>query len=602
MEDQNHEITLSDEDRLLNDSITPATNATRSANQGRRSHRNELMDSHRTQSMNDISRMPMHVSPFTFENPSIGAGPTSTMNGQQIGNAAGMHVASTMSSANALTGTPANANALMSAPGLSANAQLNDQHKNNTNVSNFVDGGAIPKGTTVTQQKLKASLRDVKRILDSNAEFGGAAPASTPNSGFRPKLNGQSTSNTSDGAPKKKKHRGGKKYKAMLAKRAEREKNEQNNTTVVENVNANMPARNRNNAPNNVNTNANLNNRRQVSQNSGASKRVRITGETPPEDLRINKKHIRTHVTSTPTTSATRPSVADIVIESNLVVAVYDSPAPGIIIPMDKVKYNKLYEAINNTLFSDIGNMSVIPTFCENKHVRGVMKATCSTPGSKLWLSDAIARITPLWPNMRLEVIEFSKLPRQIRVLGLFPNCTLNAEQIRTMLSAMNPHIAVGCWTILSSKKTDIGMHIAFGIDGLQLDMLSASHFRLHFGVGFANFKDISKKESEPQQSEAAGSGMDMRATDLDTDDDDNDDDVTITINTVTKGNGQAATANTNAQTTGAGDAVAQTAPIAPPNGTNANITPQIQEIPASDVNNSASAMETETSNQTGAT
>lgn len=264
---------------------------------------------------------------------------------------------------------------------------------------------------------------------------------------------------------------------------------------------------------------------------------------------------------------------------------------------MDKVKYNKLYESINNTLFSDIEKLSVIPTFGENKHVRGVMKVSCSTPGAKIWLSDAIARTAPLWQNMCLKVVEFTKLPRQIRVLGLFQNCTLEAEQIRTMLSAMNPHISVGCWTILSAKKTDVGMHIAFGIDKLQLDMLSASQFRLHFGVGYALFRDISKKEDEPQQSGTAGNEMEMPTTDPEKMDED-DNDVTITIRNVTARSEQSAAAATNAQIPGAGDAAA---PFAAPSVTNTNITPQNQHISASDVSNSVSSMETDLSNQSGA-
>lgn len=87
-----------------------------------------------------------------------------------------------------------------------------------------------------------------------------------------------------------------------------------------------------------------------------------------------------------------------------------------------------------------------MPTFKENKHVRGVMKVTCSTPGSKAWLTAAIQRTTPIWPNMNLIVVDFDKLPQQNRVLGLFPNCAITAEQIRHMLGAMNPHMNVGCW------------------------------------------------------------------------------------------------------------------------------------------------------------
>lgn len=131
---------------------------------------------------------------------------------------------------------------------------------------------------------------------------------------------------------------------------------------------------------------------------------------------------------------------------------------------------------------------------------------------------------------MNLNVVDFNKQPKQNRVLGLFPNCKLNAEQVRNLLNATNPHMNVGCWTILSSKTTDKGAHIAFGLNKLQFDMLTANRFKMHFGVGCALFKDISRKENTTRRNNADANDMEIQTTDLDLSDDD--DDVTITKQT----------------------------------------------------------------------
>lgn len=79
---------------------------------------------------------------------------------------------------------------------------------------------------------------------------------------------------------------------------------------------------------------------------------------------RKRKKQNRTNTTNMPT-------LADVVSDSNLMVALFDSPANGIILPLDKMKYKKLYKSIKNALFSHLQKSSFIPTFNENKHVRG---------------------------------------------------------------------------------------------------------------------------------------------------------------------------------------------------------------------------------------
>lgn len=207
----------------------------------------------------------------------------------------------------------------------------------------------------------------------------------------------------------------------------------------------------------------------------------------------------------TPITFGDSLTMTDDANEANLVVAIYDSPANGIIKPMDKTKYDRLFESINDTLFSEIDKYNVIPTFVFNQYVRGVMRIKCATHEAKSWLSNMIRYTAPLWQNMQLKVADFDKLPPQNRVFGLFPYCKLNAEQIHRILIAMNPQLNVECWTILGSKTIKNVVRVAFGIDELQMDMLGAHNFRLYFGAGYVRFRDISKDQAGPWFSDAEG-------------------------------------------------------------------------------------------------
>lgn len=135
------------------------------------------------------------------------------------------------------------------------------------------------------------------------------------------------------------------------------------------------------------------------------------------------------------------------VSEPASVVAIYDSPAKGIIMPMDNAKYDELFDSINSKLFADILNdkRSDVPTFVFNQLARGAMKIGCFNNGGKCWLSNAIEHIAPLWHNMQLKIVDSDELPAQNRDLGKFPHCILSAEQIHSILIAMNPKLDIKC-------------------------------------------------------------------------------------------------------------------------------------------------------------
>lgn len=581
------DLSLSDEDRLLDGKSVPAkTNTAAPAyqKQTKKDFRHKLVDANRMRahSMDGITRLTQTTLPFSF--------------GRQISSADTSSTMTSIPNRDANVGDTVKSSIVSSA----IDDTFNGAGTSSTsNVKQIVESTAQieqkPPDTLHTHER-PATLKDVKHILDANNAISGATPPSTLLPILRPHLNATSTPNKTGGAGKKRR-RGGKKYKEQMARKAEREKSERNNTSLSS-AGATNPQKQQPNAQtqmNVVNRDAKPN-----LQGPKTTKRARVTGGTPPEVDHKHKNRRQANNSNAPMTSTARPSTADAVIEANLVVAVIDSPAPSVILPLDKAKYNALYESINNTLFSDIEKCSVIPTFDENKHVRGVMKIKCSTQGSKAWLIDAIGRTAPLWENMQLKVVDFDKLPQQNRILGLFPNCKFNAEQIRRMLNAMNPHVNVGCWTILSSKTTDKGAHVAFGVDKLQLDMLTANRFKLFFGAGSAIFNYISKKTANGQQQRVDESAMDIQTTDLEESDDD--DEITITINNVANGTKQEPAAVPPAQELQNPGAEGSTVANAVPTATNTNNTSHNPLGIAVDVTNSISAMEIEMRSEHGAT
>lgn len=161
---------------------------------------------------------------------------------------------------------------------------------------------------------------------------------------------------------------------------------------------------------------------------------------------------------------------------------------------------------------------SVIPTFGENKHTKGVMKIRCSTPAAKSWLTSAIQYFPPLWKDMKLAAIDFNDLPRSKKVLGLFQNCNLSNANILKMLGAMNTCVDTNRWSIISKSTTANGTHIVMGINEDQLAVLQSCNFQLYFGAGVAKFKDISKKIGNAEAPTEAESDMEVGENEDETD------------------------------------------------------------------------------------
>lgn len=593
-------LTFSDEDKLLEENASSARTKPADIAKPKQTkvNRNKMIDANRLRahSLGDISQSKQRTLRYHFGKPHSDAVKDSTLMG--IPNAA---LSANIKSADASSvpfvfGTSLDGAANASTSKDILKTDINAQGNSTTLNDKCLQDDKIAVNTA----NRPATLNDIKRVMEANATLGSMMPPTqTQTHTIRPPLNATSTPNKTDGAVVKKRRRGGKKYRAMMEKRAQRDNEGQNSPAADKNVNKdNIQQQQNTHTPTNAGNkhakpSASTSMHRHGLQGQNTAKRGRVTGGTPPDATQKPKK-ANTNAQKASTATVT---MADAVIDANLVVAVYDSPAPGIILPMDQVKYKQLYESINNTLFSDIEKCSVIPTFKENKHVRGVMKVQCSTPAAKAWLIDAIKRTLPLWANMNLNAVDYNKLPQQIRVLGLFPNCKLNAQQIRSLLNATNPHISAGSWTILSSKTTDKGAHVAFGMNELQLEMLKASRFKLFFGAGSALFKDISKKNANPKHDDQAEMDMDIQSTDLS----DAEDQITVIINNATTVQQQGTGTSTNAQDNFNPGANSVSVPNAVTVTANTNITPQDTQN-ADGVTDPVIHMDTGTTTETGAT
>lgn len=225
-------------------------------------------------------------------------------------------------------------------------------------------------------------------------------------------------------------------------------------------------------------------------------KRSHVNGETPP-DLRQKHKREKTTTATSKRAQQTKPSMAQVVVDASLTIAVVDMPIPGMITPLNKEKYDMIYKEIDSLILQTIlaNNGSTIPKFDENRFTRNVMKVRCSTPAAKAWITGVVGYIKPLWNEMRLQVIDFDQLPQPKKILGTFQNCSMDNRMVLQMLGVMNPCININHWSIVKRQLSKNGVHITFSMHEDQIPVLKSVNFQLHFGAGMAIFMDISRKE-----------------------------------------------------------------------------------------------------------
>lgn len=194
--------------------------------------------------------------------------------------------------------------------------------------------------------------------------------------------------------------------------------------------------------------------------------------------------------------------VSTAVMEINLEVAVIDMPNE-FITPMSFDKYNALYAKINELTFDALINENFMPIFTENRHIKGNMKVSCSTPESKQWLMNAVNNIPEIWPGMNLKAIDFDKLSKPKKIIGFIHNCKVPVELVLKMLKVLNPNANIDRWQLVSTRVLDGGLQITFNVGEGPLSVLQDSSFRLHFGAGMVRFKDISKTQGEAAEIES---------------------------------------------------------------------------------------------------
>lgn len=233
-------------------------------------------------------------------------------------------------------------------------------------------------------------------------------------------------------------------------------------------------------------------------------KRQHVAGETPPDFHQLNKRGKTATNAQQKRIQTAKPSMATVVADAHLTVAIVDMPVPDMIVPLTKDKYDKIYEFIDTFILQTIKTNMPCPKFDENRHTRGVMKIRCADSAAKKWLTGAIPYFGRLWEEIKLTVIDFDQLPQPKKVLGTFQNCKMSDSNILEMLGAMNACINTAYWTIVRRTISSKGVHVTFGVHEDQLAVLKSVGNILHFGAGIAKFMDISKKQNnvEPQNVE----------------------------------------------------------------------------------------------------
>lgn len=131
---------------------------------------------------------------------------------------------------------------------------------------------------------------------------------------------------------------------------------------------------------------------------------------------------------SRPHNKTQQPTMAEVVSDANLLVALIDMPVPDVVRPLSKAQYNKVYQAINAFMFAELNKGSCLPAFSENKYVRGHMQIRCSTPGAKAWLTSAIQYIPNLWEGISLKMVDHDKIPQPKKCSDCFAIASLSLK------------------------------------------------------------------------------------------------------------------------------------------------------------------------------
>lgn len=124
------------------------------------------------------------------------------------------------------------------------------------------------------------------------------------------------------------------------------------------------------------------------------------------------------------------------------------------------------------------------------------MRIKCYDAYARHWLERMVPKIDGnlLWKDAKLEVIEFSQIPKPQKVVGWFPGSFLTkqttARNILQLLERANQGIRTREWTILSKEGKNGGTSMVLNLDTASMDALKDRSFMLFGGVGgMATFK-----------------------------------------------------------------------------------------------------------------
>lgn len=134
-----------------------------------------------------------------------------------------------------------------------------------------------------------------------------------------------------------------------------------------------------------------------------------------------------------------------------LVMAIVDRREDNQIALLTDARFKLLQERSETLLMRHASRGTPMPRFESTRLVSGVMCIECADSISRGWLSRNIPNISKevMWPSINLRIMEFSKIPKPMRIHAWFPGSSQSTKDMFTLIEAQNPGIGTNGWLVL---------------------------------------------------------------------------------------------------------------------------------------------------------
>lgn len=227
------------------------------------------------------------------------------------------------------------------------------------------------------------------------------------------------------------------------------------------------------------------------------SKRNRSPGGTPEEHKKVEK---------IPKTQGSELSYAKVAAACDYRVAVVPRGAQmELTQEQAKLLTEKIIEAVTEHIDSAESDQDSTPLkFPSCGLVRGIFVVNCLDKPTYDWLETAIKNLSCPWEDAQLEIVDFDKLPKPVRVsVNIKGKSDVATETVFTRLRRQNPGLVTAKWRTYSRNEAEWGLHLVLGIDQDSMDFLKKTNHKLFYLVGVVSFL-TAEAESELKMKKAA--------------------------------------------------------------------------------------------------